>query len=45
MQEPKLLQRGNDYIKEETANVIKACYNNEEFDRNDVVGISRGTTK
>ena len=41
----KLLQRGNEYTKDETANAIKDCYDNEEFDMNDVVGISRGTTK
>ena len=41
----KLLQRGNDYIKDETAEVVKDCYNNEEFDMGDVVNISRGTTK
>ena len=41
----KLLQRGNDYTKDETAEVVKNCYNNEEFDMGDVVNISRGTTK
>ena len=41
----KLLQRGNDYTKGEAANAIKDYYDNEEFDMNDVVGISRGTTK
>ena len=41
----KLLQRGNEYTKDETADAIKDCYDNEEFDMNDVVGISRGTTK
>ena len=41
----KLLQRGNEYIKDETADTIKDCYDNEEFDMNDVVGILRGTTK
>ena len=41
----KLLQRGNDYTKDETANVVKDCYDNEEFDMSDVVKISRGTTK
>ena len=41
----KLLQRGNEYTKDETADAIKDCYDNCEFDMNDVVGISRGTTK
>ncbi len=41
----KLLQRGNDYIKDETAEVVKDCYNEEEFDIGDVVNISKGTTK
>ena len=41
----KLLQRGNDYTKDETAEVIKDCYDNSEFDMGDVVRISKGTTK
>ena len=41
----KLLQRGNDYTKEETALVVKDCYDNSEFDMGDVVRISKGTTK
>ncbi len=41
----KLLQRGNDYTKEETTDVIKECYDESEFDMEDVVKISRGTTK
>lgn len=41
----KLLQRGNEYTKDETADAIKGCYDNREFDMNDVIGISRGTTK
>ena len=41
----KLLQRGNDYTKDETVLVVKDCYNNEEFDMGDVVNISRRTTK
>ena len=41
----KLLQRGNDYTKDETAEVVKDCYNEEEFDVGDVVNISKGTTK
>ena len=41
----KLLQRGNDYTKDETALVVKDCYDNSEFNMGDVVRISRGTTK
>ena len=41
----KLLQRGNEYTKDETANAIKGYYDNEVFDMHDVIGISRGTTK
>lgn len=41
----KLLQRGNDYTKDETAEVVKDCYNEEEFDMGDVVNIAKGTTK
>lgn len=41
----KLLQRGNDYTKDETDEVVKNCYNNEEFDMGDFANISRGTTK
>lgn len=41
----KLLQRGNDYTKDETADVIKECYDDSEFDMSNVVGVSRGTTK
>ena len=41
----KLLQRGNEYTKDETADAIKDWYDNREFDMNDVIGISRGTTK
>ncbi len=41
----KLLQRGNNYTKDETADVIKDCYDNSEFDMGDVVRISKGTTK
>ena len=41
----KLLQRGNDYTKDETAVVVKDCYDNSEFDMGDVVRISKGTTK
>ncbi len=31
----KLLQRGNEYTKDETADAIKDCYDNREFDMND----------
>ena len=41
----KLLQRGNDYTKDETALVVKDCYDNSEFDMGDVIRISKGTTK
>lgn len=41
----KLLQKGNDYTKDETVVIVKDCYDENEFDMNDVVGISRGTTK
>lgn len=40
----KLLQRGNDYTKDETTEVVKDCYDNSEFDMRDVVRISKGTT-
>lgn len=41
----KLLQRENDYTKDETAKIVQECYDEKEFDMSDVVGISRGTTK
>ena len=41
----KLLQNGNDYTKDETVVIVKDCYDENEFDMNDVVSISRGTTK
>ena len=41
----KLLQRGNDYTKNESTEIVKDCYVENEFDMNDVVVISRGTTK
>jgi len=41
----KLLQRGNDSTKDETAEVVKDCYDNSEFDMGDVVRISKGTSK
>ena len=40
-----LLQHGNDYTKDETSEVVKDCYDNSEFDMEDVIKISRGTTK
>ncbi len=41
----KLLQRGNEETKDYTVDVVKDCYDEEEFEMSDVVGISRGTTK
>ena len=41
----KLLQKGNDYTKDETVVIVKDCYDENEFDMKDVVGISRGTAK
>ena len=41
----KLLQRGNDYTKNEATEIVKECYDENQFDMNDVIGISRGTTK
>ena len=41
----KLLQRGNEDTKEETVDIVKDCYDNNEFEMIDVAGISRGTTK
>lgn len=41
----KLLQRGNKDTKEETVEIVKDCYDNNEFEMIDVAGISRGTTK
>ena len=41
----KLLQRGDDYTKDETTDIVKECYDNEEFELTDVVSISKGTTK
>ena len=32
-------------LKNETTEFVKECYDENEFDMNDVVGISRGTTK
>lgn len=41
----KLLQIGNEPTKEVATNEIKDYYNNRDFDMNDVIKISRGTTK
>lgn len=41
----KLLQIGNDKTKETTTNEIKDYYDNNDFDMNDVIKISRETTK
>jgi hypothetical protein len=41
----KLLHRGNDNTKDETAEVVKDCYVNSEFDMGDVIKISKETTK
>lgn len=41
----KLLQIDNEPTKEATTNEIKYYYNNQDFDMNDVIKISRGTTK
>jgi chromosome segregation ATPase len=41
----KLLQRGNEKTKDDTAEIVKDYYDSDEFDMQDVVGISRGTTK
>ena len=41
----KLLQRGNEDTKEEAVEIVKDCYDNNEFEMIDVAGISRGTTK
>ena len=35
----------NEYSKEETTNEVKDYYDNNDFDMNDVIKISRGTTK
>ena len=40
-----ILQFGNEYVKDETANEVKKYYDNEDFCMSDVVKISRGTTK
>ena len=40
-----LLQYGTDLIKDETSNEIKGFYRQDELDMEDVVDISRGTTK
>ena len=41
----KLLQIDNEPTKEVATNEIKYYYNNQDFDMNDVIKISRGTTK
>ena len=41
----KLLQIDNEPTKEVATNEIKYYYNNQDFDVNDVIKISRGTTK
>ena len=41
----KILQFGNEYSKEETTYEVKDYYDNNDFDMNDVIKISRGTTK
>ena len=41
----KLLLWGNDNTKDETADVVKDCYVNSEFDMGDVIKISKETTK
>ena len=41
----ELLQIGNEPTKEATTTEIKDCFDNNDFDINDVVKISRGTTK
>ena len=41
----KLLQIGNEPTKEVATNEIKDYYDNQDFDMNDVIKISRGTTK
>lgn len=41
----KLLLRGNEYSKEETSNIVKDYYDNNNFEMMDVVHISKGNTK
>lgn len=41
----ELLQIGNEPTKEATTTEIKDCFDNNDFDMNDVVKISKGTTK
>ena len=41
----KILQFGNEYAKDETTIEVKNYYGNEYFDMEDVIKISRGTTK
>ena len=41
----KILQFGNEYAKNETTIEVKNYYGSEDFDMEDVIKISRGTTK
>ena len=41
----KILQYGNEYAKDETTIEVKDYYDKEDFNMEDVVKISRGTTK
>ena len=41
----KILQFGNEKTKDETTIEVKDYYDNNDFDMNDVIKISRGTTK
>lgn len=41
----KLLQIGNEIVKNITTSEIKDYYDAEEFDSNDIYNISKGTTK
>ena len=41
----KILQFGNEYTKDETSIEVKDYYDNNDFDMNDVIKISKGTTK
>ncbi len=40
-----MLQIGNDKVKEATTNEIKDYYDNEDFDKDDVCDIVKGTDK
>lgn len=41
----KLLLRGNDYTKDITCESVKDLYDDKEFDKKDIIDISRGTLK